>query len=100
MTPVQYRLLKVMEECTEVAQRASKQMQFGGDQVEPGQPFTNAERLRAEVLDLRARLLSLELFNEIPDVSSKQVWEHFRHMATTKWATMCELSISCGQVTK
>lgn len=46
----QYKLLKLMEECTEVAKRASKQMQFGDTQHQNGYE-ENGERLRVEILD-------------------------------------------------
>lgn len=62
MTKEQFLLLKMIEECAEVAQRASKQIQFGGFETQgKGSPstnasleaqFTNAERLRSELLDL------------------------------------------------
>jgi hypothetical protein len=48
----QHRLLKLMEECAEVAHRASKQILFGKQEIQHGQELTNAERLRGEVLDL------------------------------------------------
>lgn len=42
----------LIEECSEVQQRATKALRFGVGEVQPGQPFTNAERLGAEVGDL------------------------------------------------
>jgi hypothetical protein len=48
----QFLLLKLAEECAEVAQRASKSIRFGHDEVQDGQPLTNAERLRNELADL------------------------------------------------
>lgn len=47
-----FLLLKLMEECSEVAQRASKTIQFGYDEVQEGQDKTNRERLHAELDDL------------------------------------------------
>lgn len=41
-----------MEECNEVAQRASKALRFGLSEVQPGQPLANAERIRQEFADL------------------------------------------------
>lgn len=52
MTNEQFLLLKLMEECAEVAQRASKQFQFGSEEKEPNQDKTNAVRLQDEIYDL------------------------------------------------
>lgn len=52
MTRDQYYLLKLAEECSEVSQRALKQIQFGRDEVQKGQDKTNAERLVSEIMDL------------------------------------------------
>lgn len=67
MTVKQYYLLKLIEECGEVAQRAAKQMQFSKDQTQAGdgqslsgrvpQPehlLSNRERLSGELNDLLA----------------------------------------------
>ena len=48
--------LKLIEECAEVQQRASKSMQFGADDIQSGQALTNKVRLQAEVNDLRATI--------------------------------------------
>ena len=71
----QFFLLKLMEECAEVSQRASKTIQFGWDEIQPGQDKTNRERLQGEVYDLLclAALLKLdiswdeEIFNKKKD---------------------------------
>lgn len=42
------------EECAETAQRASKALRFGLNETEPGQPFTNAQRLMHEYCDIIA----------------------------------------------
>ena len=52
MTPDQYWLCKIAEECTEVAQRALKAQQFGLSEIQPGQDLTNLERLADEFRDL------------------------------------------------
>lgn len=54
LTRNQYLLVKLAEECNEVAQRALKQVQFGADEVQEGQSLTNEERLRLELTDLMA----------------------------------------------
>lgn len=54
-TPRQREILTILiEEAAEVQQRATKALRFGLDEVQPGQPLTNAERLAQEVGDLDA----------------------------------------------
>lgn len=62
----QFLLLKLVEECTEVGQRACKQMQFGRDEVQKDQELTNSQRLRNEINDLLAVVFMLESIQEIP----------------------------------
>jgi len=52
MNRVDHLLWTLAEECAEVAQRASKAARFGLEEVQPGQEFTNAERLMHEYADL------------------------------------------------
>lgn len=54
MTKGQFLLLKLSEECAEVAQRCSKQIQFGKEEKQHDQPLTNAQRLKSELTDLLA----------------------------------------------
>lgn len=44
----------VIEEAAEVQQRATKLLRFGRDEIQPGQPHSNAERLSVELGDLSA----------------------------------------------
>jgi|TARA_A100001391_G_C5082480_1_gene280248 NTP pyrophosphatase (non-canonical NTP hydrolase) len=48
----EYLLTCLAEECTEVGQRVSKALRFGLGEIQPGQPFTNAERIAEEMGDL------------------------------------------------
>jgi hypothetical protein len=41
----------LIEEAAEVQHRATKLLRFGGDEIQPGQPLTNIDRLSAEVGD-------------------------------------------------
>lgn len=77
----QYYLLKLIEECAEVSQRAAKSMQFGSDQVQsqsghsvPGsdgtvpneQSLSNRQRLSNELNDLLSVVLILQSdFDEV-----------------------------------
>ena len=48
-------LLEILaEECAEVIQRVTKALRFGVDEVQPGQPHTNAQRLAHEIGDVLA----------------------------------------------
>ena len=54
MNRTEHLLTKLMEECAEVTQEASKASIFGLQEVMPGQPFTNCERIVKELNDLWA----------------------------------------------
>lgn len=47
------------EECNEVAQRVSKALRFGLEEVQPGHTLTNRQRIMQEVNDLYAALKML-----------------------------------------
>ena len=42
----------LIEECSEVQQRATKLLRFGRDEIQPGQTLTNSDRLSLELGDL------------------------------------------------
>lgn len=50
----EHLLTILAEECAEVAQRISKALRFGLEEVQPGQELTNAERISQELSDLHA----------------------------------------------
>jgi hypothetical protein len=57
MTRQEQLLVILTEECAEVSQRASKALRFGLTDpagTEPGQPYTNKDRLLMEINDLHA----------------------------------------------
>ena len=60
MNRTEHLLSCLAEECAEVAQRVSKALRFGLSEVQPGQPFTNAERIQQECIDLLAVLEMLD----------------------------------------
>jgi NTP pyrophosphatase (non-canonical NTP hydrolase) len=73
MTIRQYYLLKLMEECSEIIQVASKQIQFGGMSAHPRLGGdTNRDRLRAEINDLLGVIDVLMDINEIREIAP---WE-------------------------
>lgn len=56
-TPREREILTILiEEAAEVQQRATKMLRFGMCEVQPGQAYTNRERLADEVGDLSAIL--------------------------------------------
>jgi NTP pyrophosphatase (non-canonical NTP hydrolase) len=69
MTRTEHLLTIVAEECAEVAQRCSKALRFGLAEIQPGQPFTNAERIGMEYHDLVAAMILLARMDAgvIPD---------------------------------
>ena len=56
MTRQQKLLVRAMEECNELAQRISKALIFGLEEVQPEQPLANSERINYEFNDLVAVL--------------------------------------------
>jgi NTP pyrophosphatase (non-canonical NTP hydrolase) len=48
----QYLLTMLVEECAEVAQRATKALRFGLNETQPDQPYDNSVRLAHEIGDL------------------------------------------------
>lgn len=54
MTRTEHLLTILAEECSEVAQRVSKALRFGLDEVQAGQPLGNADRILEELHDLFA----------------------------------------------
>lgn len=63
-----HHLLLLMEECAEVAHAASKQLRFGADEIQPGQPCRNQTRLRMEIMDLLACVRFLEQSGQLPKI--------------------------------
>lgn len=73
MNTQDYLLICLTEECAEIAQRATKALRFGLDEIQPGQTLNNKERLIQEIADLFGVIEKLEL--EIPKdkVLAKQI---------------------------
>lgn len=76
MNMIEHHLVLLMEECAEAAQRASKQMRFGRDEVQPGQIEANHERLRFEILDVFACVDFLVDSGQIASISRGDVLRH------------------------
>lgn len=56
MTREDHLLVRAMEECNELAQRISKALVFGMDEIQPEQELNNRERIYGEYFHLRAVL--------------------------------------------
>lgn len=54
MTQTEHRLVKLAEECVEVAQRCTKAIRFGLSEVQKDQPLNNNQRIRLEMAGLWA----------------------------------------------
>ncbi|HWL50792.1 MAG TPA: hypothetical protein VNQ90_00045 [Chthoniobacteraceae bacterium] len=66
MTKEEHLLTILAEECMEVAQRCSKALRFGLDEVQPGQSLTNSQRITEEFGDL---LGAFELLHQKAEVA-------------------------------
>lgn len=60
MNKTEYLLVKLAEECNEVAQRATKALTFGLDEIQEGQEFTNTERIVLEFSDVLTIMIELK----------------------------------------
>lgn len=97
MTKKQFLLLKLIEECVEVAHRASKQLQFGKNEIQKDQPETNAYRLKGELLDLLALVNLLQQESEIPLWTLEEL-EGATNKKQVKLQKYLNLSASLGQL--
>jgi hypothetical protein len=93
----QFLLIKLSEECAEVSQRALKQVQFGSTEIQKGQEFTNAQRLKNELLDLLSIAKTLQELNEIPHISQYEIREA-RKEKIKKLEKYLALSTSLGEI--
>jgi hypothetical protein len=93
----EHHLIMLMEECAEVAHRASKQLRFGRDEVQPGQDQPNHARLREEIMDVHAVIERLIEANLIEPISFADTDEH-RKNKQAKVDRMLALSRSQGRL--
>lgn len=63
MTRQDHLLTIIAEECVETAQRATKALRFGLEEVQPGQDMNNAKRIVQEFSDLTAVMMMLAEIN-------------------------------------
>lgn len=97
MNTEQYLLARVAEEANEVSQRALKAQLFGLDEVQPGQPYNNAARLRQEYADLYACLDALTEYSGYP-VDTIQSGEP--RAKREKLARFAQIAFEQGQISE
>lgn len=61
MTRQEHLLTLLVEECCETAQRATKALRFGLEEIQEGQNLTNAERIREEFNHIVAAFEMLDI---------------------------------------
>ena len=66
MNKSEHLLSCLSEECNEVAHRVSKALRFGLNEIQPGQPLTNSERIIEEAQDMIAVLKMLQIIGVLP----------------------------------
>jgi hypothetical protein len=94
MTLEDLNLVMLMEECAEVAHRASKQLRFGADEIQPGQPLTNRQRLRDELMDLLTVVDFLTDGGQLAPVNSFEVRLGLKETAKLGWLARAGLHVS------
>jgi len=65
MARTEHLLCILAEECNEVAQRVSKALRFGLQEIQEGQDKTNAERISGEIDDFLGVLSMLIIENKL-----------------------------------
>ena len=73
LTREDHLLLRLAEECNEVAQRASKSILFTSEDIQKGHSLNNRERLALEINDLVCILGMLNAEGFIPIADGKAV---------------------------
>lgn len=94
LTRGQALLIKLAEECNEVAQEIAKLLWFGANEICPGQPYTNAERVARELADMMG-VISILIQNNLID--KKIVYDVSLHLQKIeKVAKYLQISRECG----
>lgn len=94
MTQQENALIKLMEECNEVAHRCSKALRFSLEEIQKDQLLTNSARIRGEMAGL------LAAYNKLIELGALD-WptQHEVDDAVTKQAKYFEYSKQVGTVT-
>lgn len=99
MNKQEYLLTHFSQELSEVNQRITKALLFGIDEKQPGQPFTNEERILQEWNDTVAVLevlYELKIFKNIADINNRQQIAAKKE----KMSKFMQYSVECGTLTQ
>jgi hypothetical protein len=94
MTELENALVKLSEECNEVAQRCTKALRFGMEEIQAIQELTNAARIRGEMAGLMAAYDKLVRMGVLEYPKTHEI-----HDASTKKDKYFEYSKKVGTVT-
>lgn len=89
MSEKEWLLVCLMEELAETSQRVSKALRFGVDEIQPGQPLTNMQRIAEENADVLVIMGMLAHHNT--DISNVFSNEEFERRAEAKVMRVLEL---------
>lgn len=95
LSEVDYLLVKLIEECSEVQHRLCKWLIFGGEETEVGQLHTNAQRAADEIRDMLYVIDLLMLRKALPDTQRSDEW---LQMKRRKFETYTQLSRERGRL--
>lgn len=79
MNRTEHLLTCLAEECAEVAQRVSKALRFGLDEVQPGQAQSNAERISDEIVDVISVASILAAEGVLPQLLVSDLFDAEQH---------------------
>lgn len=79
----------LIEECSEVQQRATKALRFGLAETQPGQPLNNSARLGMEIGDLR-EMVGWALAHGIVSISDIEAGERQKRKQLAKFMQTTE----------
>lgn len=96
MNRKEHLLTIAAEECNEVAQRISKALRFGLTEIQPGQAYTNAERVLHEFADLCAAIETLEQEGHLGKIEVRKDFEARIEAKRAKVEGFLEFSKKCG----
>lgn len=95
MNETEHLLQILSEECAEVAVRVSKANRFGLSEVEPGQEFTNAERIMHEYIDLFATIEMCWQRGIVPQLSPDERFQR-KQAKRAKVGKFMAYAVECG----
>jgi NTP pyrophosphatase (non-canonical NTP hydrolase) len=89
------RLIKLIEECGELIQIASKTLQFGYEEHYPGDPYNNRHRLENEIRDVFYWLtmmhdnkdIDLDALMDRADTKHEKAMRYTQHQPESEWKT-------------